>query len=86
MARPLYVCAECGMHMRCRKNEVYVIEMATFGPAAIWYADLWECEACKREIVTGFGQRQIVEHYEDKFAQWLEKAKASIFCYYCEWQ
>ncbi len=80
---PLYLHPRCKTQMRCKKNEVKVIEMATFGPAAIWSADLWACPLCNERIITGFGVKPIIEHYQDGFEEALEKAKASDHVYYC---
>lgn len=84
MARPLYVCI-CGKHMKCKTNEVYGLEMATFGPAALWYGDLWECPECGHQLVTGFGQQPIREHYEEDFEQLLALARESGECYEFKW-
>lgn len=80
---PLYVHPRCGKQMRCKKNEVYVIEMATFGPAAIWSADLWACPECDERMIAGFALVPIVEHYEDGFAKALSKAVTADHTYYC---
>lgn len=80
---PYYVHAKCKTQMRCKKNEVYVIEVATFGPAAIWSADLWACPVCGEEMIAGFGLKPIIEHYQDGFDEALEKAKASDYVDYC---
>jgi len=69
--------------MRCKKNEVYVIEVATFGPAAIWSADLWACPTCNERMIAGFGLNPIAEHYEENFAAHLANAKGSDHAYYC---
>lgn len=50
------VCWACGIELRPKKNGVAMIEMASFGPAAIWDADLWHCPDCGVEIVVGFAQ------------------------------
>ena len=78
----LNVCAECLIEMRPKKNSVYVVEMASFGPAAIWSADLWACPVCGHETLTGFGFEPVVEHYEARFHEVLEMAKASRHSYW----
>lgn len=79
---PLYVHAKCKAQMRCKKNEVRVIEVASFGPAAIWSADLWACPACGDEMIAGFAMHPVIEHYEEGFEKALERAKATRV-YYC---
>ena len=81
---PLYVHAKCKTQMRCKKNDVRVIEGATRGTAeAIWSADLWACPVCGDELIAGFNIRPIIEHYEDGFEKALEKATATERVYYC---
>lgn len=79
---PLHVCAECQVEMRCKTNEVYVVEMADFGPYKVWSADLWNCPECGHLTITGFGVECIAEHYQDPFEGILAKARASGQCYY----
>lgn len=87
---PYYVCAMCnklyepkGTEMRPKKNGVYVIEMAEFGPYKVWLSDLWECPKCGHQVIAGFGIEPVAEHFEEKFAKALETAKASTHVYYC---
>jgi wobble nucleotide-excising tRNase len=40
-------------------------------------ADTWKCPACGTEVVAGFGERCIAEHFDDDFNKVLEKIKAS---------
>ena len=37
-------------------------------PYKLWSADLWECEGCGAQILVGFGEAPIAEHYQDGFA------------------
>ncbi len=72
------LCWHCGLEMRPEKNGVAVIEMASFGPAAIWAADLWKCPECGIEVVSGLGNSPIAEHYKEaEFARELAAAQAS---------
>jgi hypothetical protein len=63
--------------MRPEKNGVAVIEMACFGPAAIWMADLWKCPECGVEIVQGLANTRHAAHYQPDFARLLSEAVAS---------
>jgi primosomal protein N' len=74
---PLYMCAECQVEMRCKTNEVYVIEKATFGPCNVWSADLWQCPQCGHKTIAGFGLEPLAEHYQDRFEGILAKARDS---------
>jgi len=43
---------------------VGVLDVADFGPYKIWSADKWKCPKCGIEIVIGFGDEAIAEHYQ----------------------
>jgi hypothetical protein len=54
--------------MRVKKNNVTVEELDETGAAyKLWSADLWECVECGVEIVTGFGQSPIAEHWQPTY-------------------
>jgi hypothetical protein len=74
---PKLVCVDCEIELKPQDNGIYVIETASFGPYKIWSADVWVCPQCKHEVVAGFGNGPLAEHYQDKFAELLEKIKAS---------
>lgn len=73
----ILVCVECNIEMNVKRNHVYVVEVAGFGPARIWFADLWSCPVCGHETLAGFGAEPIAEHWEARFHEVLERAKAS---------
>jgi len=66
--KDMRICAKCEVEFRPKKNGVHLVEMATFGPVAIWQADLWACPECDAEIVVGLGDRPWIRHYEPGFA------------------
>lgn len=81
---PKMVCANCERQLKIEKSGVFVIE--TFlddQPYKIWNADLWKCDSCKTEIVSGFGHGSLSEHYMDNFDEVLDKAVNSrhVFSY-----
>ena len=43
-------------------------------PYKLWSGDLWECEDCGHQLVSGTGRLPIAEHYEKDFD---ERAKSS---------
>jgi hypothetical protein len=45
-------------------------------PYKVWSGDLWECEGCHTQIVHGTGNNRIAEHYEDGFAETIERLGA----------
>lgn len=42
-------------------------------PYKIWSADLWECEGCHNQILSGFGQGPLAEHYQDGFEERVKR-------------
>ena len=79
------MCAKCNIELRCKKNEVYVIEHASFGPYKLWMADLWNCAGCGAEMVLGFGANPIREHFQPDFQGYIAELKDNdetiIDCY-----
>ena len=59
--------------MRPKMNGVIGLELADFGPYKIWFSDLWECPACGFELLTGFAQTALSEHFKDDFKECLHK-------------
>ena len=74
---PKLVCTKCETELYPKKNEVYVVETASFGPYKLWSADLWECKGCGFQIVSGFGNNPIAEHYQRGFAELLKNLEES---------
>ena len=72
---PGYACAGCQTYLRPRKNEITVLQtMDEEGkPYKIWNADLWECPTCGNQVILGYGQQHITEHYMDNFAHWMNR-------------
>jgi len=55
MSRP--ICVNCKREYQCKKNEQLVNDKSFEGfPATFWMGDLWECPACKHQVVTGRGK------------------------------
>ena len=62
------VCVECGLEMRPEKNGVGLLDMAEFGAYQIWDADKWKCPSCGKEIIVGFGNNPVSQHFEPEFS------------------
>ena len=77
---PGYACADCKTYLRPRKNEIHVLQtMDDEGtPYKIWHADLWECPDCGHQVILGYGQQHVAEHYEEGFAQELDDVTHTI--------
>ena len=77
------ICVPCQRFFRCKKTGYYFIEgMPKDGvrhaspgaeapeqwtPYKLWVGDLWQCEGCGTEIVSGVGMGPIAEHYMEEF-------------------
>ena len=69
------VCAKCCVELRPEENGVTAVEMASFGPVAVYMADLWKCPGCGAETILGFGAKPIVQHFEPAFEDTLAKLR-----------
>ena len=76
------VCVECEVDMRPFKNGVALLDMALWGPYKIWEADLWQCPICGHEVIVGFGEQPIYEHYQEGFEDWVKSCKEHNRLYY----
>lgn len=84
------VCVPCRRFFRPKKNGFYFIEGAPatndvppgnaapekWHPYKIWSGDLYECEGCGAQIVSGFGREHIAEHYQSGFADVVKRLGA----------
>lgn len=75
----------CRRFFRPKKNGYYFIEGMPNGPAGdcppgneapetwspykLWTGDLYQCEGCGAEVISGFGQNPVSEHYLPDFAE-----------------
>lgn len=58
----------CGRIMFPKKNSVTVEELLENGrPYKLWDADLYACEDCGVEVITGFGRGPIAEHWQPDY-------------------
>lgn len=76
------ICVKCQRFYRAKKNGFYFIEaMPVTGypapgtsepenwtPYKLWAGDLWECEGCQHQLVSGVGRGPLAEHYQPNFA------------------
>lgn len=86
---PKPACVPCNRFMRPFKNGVYVLENMpikadappgnrapeAWAPYKLWMADQWHCPDCGAQILTGWGERPIAEHYQKGFAVALAAIK-----------
>jgi len=67
------ICIKCQVELRPKKNGILMLEMATFGPMALWSSDLWYCPCCSMEAVIGFGEKPIIRSSDQDFDEQLTK-------------
>jgi hypothetical protein len=58
----------CGRFMVVKRNSVTVEErLEDQAPYKLWDADLYECPSCHHQVITGFGQSPLAEHYQPDY-------------------
>ncbi len=84
------ICVPCQRFFRCVKNGYYFIEAyptvgrpepgtvdsECWAPYKVWVGDMWRCEGCGAEIVSGVGRGPISEHYQPDFADTVKRLGA----------
>ncbi len=70
------VCPVCHCELYPERNGVGVLDLADFGPYALYDADLWQCPKCGMEVVGGFGIFPISRHHEADFDKLVADYKA----------
>ena len=76
---PKPICVKCQLFFKPKKNGVYFEEGMPSGkdiagepiwePYKLWACDLWECRGCGNQIIFGFGQNPVAEHYQPEYAE-----------------
>jgi hypothetical protein len=71
--------------MKCDRNDVGVLDMTgPDQPYKIWSTDKYKCPGCGVEVIIGFGQAAIAEHFEAGFqahVDYYEKQDGLVRCY-----
>lgn len=78
MPNHMHACPKCRLFLHVKQNGVCVEEGFPVKPAEgdkpaewagykLWEADLWECEGCGFQLVTGFAKLPIAEHYQPTY-------------------
>lgn len=77
------ICVPCQRFYHCKQNGFSFVEQApitndakpgtaepeNWEPYKLWSGDLYECEGCGAQIVSGVAKSPIAEHYESDFAE-----------------
>jgi len=81
------ICVLCQRFYRVKKNGVWFIEGMpryngapsgtaepdSWRPYKLWHGDLWECQGCGHETISGVGRNPVSIQHEPDFAEWLKR-------------
>lgn len=84
---PKPACVQCRRFFRPERNGIAVIEgmpsvdgaqpgtsePENWTPYKVWFADLWRCEGCGAEIVSGWAREPLSVQHEEKFKEDVER-------------
>lgn len=86
---PKPVCVPCQCFLRMKHSGFYFVEgMPTtsfpargkdaegWKPYKIWVGDLYECPECHTQIVSGFSNAPLTEHYQPEFKSVMTRTGA----------
>lgn len=86
------ICVPCQRFFRMARSGYYFIEgmprptdakpgtaePEKWKPYKLWAGDLWRCEGCGAQIISGTGLHAIAEHYQDEFTERCEQLGATF--------
>lgn len=87
------ICVPCQRFYRMKKQGFYFIEGMPTGegraepgtsepdrwkPYKLWAGDLWKCEGCLAEIISGVAFQPVAEHYQPEFSQKVSAYQADF--------
>lgn len=89
---PKPVCVPCKRFYRPLKNGVHLLEGKPihrdtlpgnsspdeWAPYKIWHADLWHCQGCGHELISGFGHSPMSEDYRPDFDSLLPSVTHTV--------
>lgn len=55
------------------------IEPENWEPYKLWAGDLYECQGCGHQTISGVPAVPVIEHYQPDFAKWAESTQATQF-------
>ena len=79
---PTMVCVPCRRFFRVLKNGVAFQEGfgdGTERPYKLWMADLYECDRCHTQVISGLGRSHVAEHYQPDYPAWVERLTPMLF-------
>jgi hypothetical protein len=89
---PKPACLSCRRFYRPYRNSVFITEgmpvttpaqsgwaePGKWKPYKVWQADMWKCQGCGHELITGWGLQPYSEHYKDEFGKALALSQWQI--------
>ena len=71
---PAPTCVQCELGLERIKSGVFLVEHFDIPPRPykVWHADLWRCPQCMTQIVSGYAQDPLMEHFEQGFNEWFK--------------
>jgi len=68
------VCGICNVEMQCEKTGAHWVTYSKRDePYQIYRCDKFICPKCKAQVLVGFGNSPVKEHYQDGFESYLEE-------------
>jgi hypothetical protein len=79
------VCVPCGLFFKAKKTGAYVEEgmprneaRTEWDPYKVWVGDMYECRGCGAQMVIGFGQGPVAEHFQKDYQERV--ARMNLVC------
>ena len=70
-------CVPCQIGMEQVKIGLYCASMFSDPPQPykIWAADKYQCPICGHEVLSGYGDRALMEHFQEGFEEYVKRIK-----------
>ena len=69
------ICVPCRTEMRCKKNDYL---FSDFDGRSVWASDMYECPACKTQVLTGYSREAVAQEHESSFASYRAESQFDI--------
>jgi hypothetical protein len=89
------ICVGCQRFYRMKKAGYYFIEAKPkighgfpppgtaapqdWEPYKLWSGDLWECQGCGHDLISGVGYQPVAEYYQEEFDHAVQALEATQF-------
>lgn len=79
---PMTACPKCRRFYKVKKSGFYFEEGMPRGDTwqsyKLWVGDLYECEGCGAQVITGVGQHPLAEHYQRDYHDTVKRVGATV--------